>query len=94
MLSHAKRESHIECCGLLAGRDGVITKMLAAKNSLNSATVYEIAPQELFQLSQALQAFLDIPVMADPQQWQNYLLLAGSVQTMPETFMLQNSGTR
>ena len=47
---HAKREPHTECCGLLAGRDGVIDTIFPAKNALNSSTVYEIAPKELFQL--------------------------------------------
>src|SRR5579863_9909455 len=50
MLAHARRESLIECCGLLAGRDGVITAIFPAKNALSSATTYEIAPKELFQL--------------------------------------------
>ncbi len=50
MLAHARREPRTECCGLLAGRDGVITAIFPATNSLASATVYEIAPQELFQL--------------------------------------------
>ena len=50
MLRHARRESPIECCGLLAGREGLITAAFPAKNALESPTVYEIAPQELFQL--------------------------------------------
>ncbi len=40
----------MECCGLLAGLGGVITKVFPAKNALASPTAYEIAPQELFQL--------------------------------------------
>jgi [CysO sulfur-carrier protein]-S-L-cysteine hydrolase len=50
MLAHARSEPRIECCGLLAGRDGVITEIFPATNALASATKYEIAPQELFQL--------------------------------------------
>jgi proteasome lid subunit RPN8/RPN11 len=38
-----------ECCGLLAGRGGVIVRDFAATNALASATEYEIAPKELFQ---------------------------------------------
>jgi proteasome lid subunit RPN8/RPN11 len=56
MVAHAHREPHIECCGLLAGRDGVITAIFPAKNALSSATAYEIAPKELFQLFRALRA--------------------------------------
>ncbi len=50
MLAHARRESRQECCGLLAGHNGVITEIFPAANALASATVYEIAPRELFQL--------------------------------------------
>jgi proteasome lid subunit RPN8/RPN11 len=50
MLRHVRSEPHTECCGLLAGRDGVVTKIYPAKNALASSTAYEIAPQELFQL--------------------------------------------
>jgi proteasome lid subunit RPN8/RPN11 len=50
ILEHAKREPHTECCGLLAGRGGTIDTIFPAKNALKSATVYEIAPKELFQL--------------------------------------------
>lgn len=50
MLRHARNEPRTECCGLLAGRDGVITKIFPAKNALASPTAYEVAPQELFQL--------------------------------------------
>jgi proteasome lid subunit RPN8/RPN11 len=54
MIRHARREPDVECCGLLAGRDGVITKSFPTVNALASATVYEIAPQELFQLFRRL----------------------------------------
>jgi|SRR5665213_2923302 len=50
ILEHANRESQTECCGLLAGHDGVIDTIFPAQNALNSPTVYEIAPKELFQL--------------------------------------------
>jgi proteasome lid subunit RPN8/RPN11 len=50
MLRHARSEPRTECCGLLAGLGGVITRIFPAKNALRSPTAYEIAPQELFQL--------------------------------------------
>jgi proteasome lid subunit RPN8/RPN11 len=56
MLAHARREPLIECCGLLAGRDGVITAIFPAANALSSATAYEIAPRELFDLFRTLRA--------------------------------------
>jgi proteasome lid subunit RPN8/RPN11 len=54
MLAHARRESQMECCGLLAGRDGLITGIFPATNALASATAYEIAPRELFAMFRAL----------------------------------------
>jgi proteasome lid subunit RPN8/RPN11 len=54
MLAHARREAHIECCGLLAGRDGVITAIFPAANALASPAAYEIAPPELFELFRTL----------------------------------------
>ncbi len=56
MLLHARREPHIECCGLLAGCDGVITEIFPATNARRSATAYEIAPPELFDLFRILRA--------------------------------------
>lgn len=50
MLTHARAEPRTECCGLLAGREGAICAIFPASNALASATVYEIAPQELFRL--------------------------------------------
>ena len=54
MLAHARREQQMECCGLLAGRDGVITAIFPATNALASATSYEIAPRDLFELFRTL----------------------------------------
>jgi [CysO sulfur-carrier protein]-S-L-cysteine hydrolase len=50
VLAHARREPGLECCGLLAGRGGVITTVFPAQNVLASATAFEIAPVELFRL--------------------------------------------
>jgi proteasome lid subunit RPN8/RPN11 len=54
MLLHAQSEPELECCGLLAGRDGTIIAIFSARNALASATAYEIAPQELFRLFRAM----------------------------------------
>ncbi|HXT85683.1 MAG TPA: M67 family metallopeptidase [Verrucomicrobiae bacterium] len=46
-----------ECCGLLAGRDGIISAIFPARNAhANPATGYEIAPQELFELMREMRA--------------------------------------
>jgi proteasome lid subunit RPN8/RPN11 len=54
MLLRARSEPEIECCGLLAGREGTITAIFPARNALASATAYEIAPEELFRLFRAI----------------------------------------
>jgi proteasome lid subunit RPN8/RPN11 len=55
LMADARREPSQECCGLLAGRDGVITHAYPARNvASDSATQYEIAPEELFQLLRAI----------------------------------------
>jgi proteasome lid subunit RPN8/RPN11 len=56
ILRQARLQQHIECCGLLAGRDGVITEIFPARNSLASPTRYEIAPRDLFQIFRDLRA--------------------------------------
>lgn len=51
LVGHAAQEPEHECCGLLAGRDGVITLAMAARNAAaDPAKNYEIAPEELFRL--------------------------------------------
>ncbi len=50
LLAEARANPNIECCGLLAGCDAVISAILPAKNALQSPKAYEIAPQELFDL--------------------------------------------
>lgn len=50
ILAQARSEPRRECCGLLAGRDGVITRAFPARNAADTpATRYEIAPAEIFQ---------------------------------------------
>ena len=57
MHSESRRKPALECCGLLAGGDGVITTVFPARNAHPSpATCYEIAPKELFQIFQEIRA--------------------------------------
>jgi len=51
MIDECQRKSGEECCGLLAGRDGVITHVFPAQNVASDlAKRYEIAPKEVFRL--------------------------------------------
>jgi proteasome lid subunit RPN8/RPN11 len=57
MLLHARREPGVECCGLLAGRHGAITRIFPAANAAEkSATSYEIAPKEIFERMREMRA--------------------------------------
>jgi len=50
-MEHAQREIVRECCGLLAGRDTVITHAFPAENvASDPAKTYEIAPKEIVRL--------------------------------------------
>lgn len=57
MLDHARRTTNHECCGLLAGRDGLITQAFPATNvSPHPATSYEIAPREILDRIREMRA--------------------------------------
>jgi proteasome lid subunit RPN8/RPN11 len=51
MLEYARLEPATECCGLLAGREGVITRVFPAVNvARDPAKNYEIDPRETVRL--------------------------------------------
>lgn len=57
MREEAGKTPKRECCGLLAGRGGIISEIFRARNAhANPATGYEIAPRELFQLMREMRA--------------------------------------
>jgi proteasome lid subunit RPN8/RPN11 len=57
MMDHARQDSRIECCGLLAGRDGIITRAFPAENvAVNRATRYEVATKQIVHLMREIRA--------------------------------------
>ena len=55
LLQHARRQPHRECCGILAGKNGLITQAFAAKNvAPDPVRNYEIAPGEIARLTAEL----------------------------------------
>ena len=51
LLLHARAQPALESCGLLAGRDSIITNFYPAQNaSPTPPTNYEIAPEDLFRI--------------------------------------------
>jgi proteasome lid subunit RPN8/RPN11 len=56
MLAESRRNQAEECCGLLAGRNGIISDIYPGTNVLASATAYEIAPAEIFSILKGTRA--------------------------------------
>jgi proteasome lid subunit RPN8/RPN11 len=54
--AQAARTPEMECCGLLGGVDGVITRIYPVENALASPTAYEIAPKDLFRIMRQMRA--------------------------------------
>jgi len=55
--AHALHDPSRECCGLLAGGDGTITRALPATNTASDpSTCYEIVSEELFRLMREIRA--------------------------------------
>ncbi|HSS98160.1 MAG TPA: M67 family metallopeptidase [Terriglobales bacterium] len=55
LLKHARRQPHRECCGILAGQEGIITQAFPAKNvAADPVRNYEIASREIASLMEDL----------------------------------------
>ena len=54
ILAHALEMDPVECCGVIAGKDGRATKLFKAKNAEDSPFRYEIDSNELFQIHREL----------------------------------------
>jgi [CysO sulfur-carrier protein]-S-L-cysteine hydrolase len=57
LIQLVRRKPHQECCGLVAGRDGVITRAFPAANvAVDPKRNYEIAPSEIVRLMREMRA--------------------------------------
>jgi proteasome lid subunit RPN8/RPN11 len=57
ILRHARENPLAECCGLLAGRVGTITRAFEAVNAASDPIKsYEIAPAEIFRVMREMRA--------------------------------------
>ena len=54
MIAHALEDAPIECCGLLAKKDGVVVAVRRAKNKENSPYRFSVDPLETRRLEQAM----------------------------------------
>ena len=50
IVSHARRDAPRECCGIIAGRDGIPVRLHPATNIAEGNALYEIDPAELIEL--------------------------------------------
>jgi proteasome lid subunit RPN8/RPN11 len=57
LLEHAQRDPRVECCGLLAGREDLITHMIPAENvASDPAKSYEMRPAEIVRILREFRA--------------------------------------
>jgi len=56
MIDHARRESPIEACGFLAGRDDTVDRLIPATNEWKSAAGFWVPVPELFDLFRSLRS--------------------------------------
>ena len=55
MVKHAKRESPLECCGILGGRDHAVEKAFELQNVDQSSVRYSMAPQEQLKVFEEME---------------------------------------
>ncbi len=55
MVEHARKESPLECCGILSGKEGTVLKAFALKNAEESPVRYSISPQEQLRVFEEME---------------------------------------
>jgi proteasome lid subunit RPN8/RPN11 len=57
LIDHARQNPQVECCGVLAGCDGIITHAFPGGNiAANPATSYEVATKEIVRVMREIRA--------------------------------------
>ncbi len=54
-MEHARRESPLECCGILAGKDGAVKKAFELTNTEKSPVRFLMSPQEQLKVFEELE---------------------------------------
>lgn len=54
LLEHARREDPLECCGVLAGRNGRVLRHFPTANADRSPITYRIDSRDLFRIHKAV----------------------------------------
>jgi proteasome lid subunit RPN8/RPN11 len=55
MVEHAKKESPLECCGILGGKDDMVEKAFELQNAEKSPIRYSMSPQEQMRVYQEME---------------------------------------
>lgn len=56
MIEHARSEAPAECCGLLTGREGTVTRCFRLRNELASPVAYQADARDLFTAFREMRA--------------------------------------
>jgi proteasome lid subunit RPN8/RPN11 len=51
IVAHAREDAPNECCGLIAGADGLATRVHRARNEFASPTRFNVHPQDLIRIT-------------------------------------------
>jgi proteasome lid subunit RPN8/RPN11 len=55
LIEHARQEYPLESCGILAGKNGKITKLYSMENTHKSSSCYLMAPEEQLRVFQEIE---------------------------------------
>jgi proteasome lid subunit RPN8/RPN11 len=55
MIEHAKRESPLECCGILSGKDGTVERAFELQNAERNPARYSISPLEQLKVFEEME---------------------------------------
>ena len=50
MVEHARKESPLECCGILGGKNGTVEKVFELRNEEQSPVRYSMSPQDQLRI--------------------------------------------
>lgn len=55
MIEHARREAPLECCGILAGKDGTVQRAFELRNEEQSPIRYSISPTDQLKVFEEME---------------------------------------
>jgi proteasome lid subunit RPN8/RPN11 len=56
IVAHSRDDAPNECCGLVAGKDGVATEVFRARNEMASPLAYNVHPQDLLRITEEIES--------------------------------------